>query len=58
MKARESILGLLAALALMLGAAGCATIDDPDAESDLPWGRQESWEGQLLMPGSMMPGQY
>ena len=56
--ARRAILGLIAAASLSLAWTGCATIDDPDAESDIPWNRQESWEGQLLMPGSMMPGQY
>lgn len=56
--ARRAILGLIATATLALAGAGCATVDDPDAESDIPWNRQESWEGQLLMPGSMMPGQY
>lgn len=56
--ARRIVLGLIAAASLALGGTGCATIDNPDAESDIPWNRQESWEGQLLMPGSMMPGQY
>ena len=55
---RSIVLSLAAAAAVVLGFAGCATFDDPDAESDLPWNRQEAWEGQLLMPGSMMPGQY
>lgn len=58
MSVRRVILGLFAAASLALAGAGCATTDDPDAESDIPWNRQESWEGQLLMPGSMMPGQY
>jgi hypothetical protein len=56
MLVRRAMFGLLAAIAW--GLAGCATTGDPDAESDIPWNRQESWEGQLLMPGSMMPGQY
>jgi hypothetical protein len=55
---RRTILGLLAAATFALTGAGCASMHDPDAESDIPWNRQESWEGQLLMPASMMPGQY
>lgn len=56
MFARRAMFGLLAAVAW--GLAGCATTGDSVTESDIPWNRQESWEGQLLMPGSMMPGQY
>jgi len=48
---------VLCVAGLGLGAGGCATTGDPDRESDLPWNRQQPWEGQLLMPGSMMPGQ-
>ncbi|MCX7818800.1 MAG: hypothetical protein N2652_06305 [Kiritimatiellae bacterium] len=48
---------MLLAGALLLALAGCATPTDPDRESDLPWNRQQAWEGQLLMPGSLMPGQ-
>ena len=43
---------LLAALAL---AAGC--IADTAADSDLPWARDQGWEGQIPIPGNV-PGQY
>lgn len=47
-----------AAIGVCAGLSGCASMGDPSAESDIPWNRQEAWEGQVLMPGSMMPGQY
>ncbi len=58
MSGRRRTYGLLVLLtALLAGMAGCVTTQDPDRESDLPWNRQQPWEGQLLMPGSMIPGQ-
>lgn len=38
---------LLAALALL---AGC--IADTAADSDLPWSRDQGWEGQIPIPGN------
>ncbi|MGI6495573.1 MAG: hypothetical protein ACOX5G_05710 [Kiritimatiellia bacterium] len=35
-------------LALLLAQAGCATME---ANSDQPWGMQESWEGSVTLPG-------
>jgi hypothetical protein len=43
---------LLAALAAV---AGC--IADTPEDSDLPWARDQGWEGQIPIPGNM-PGQY
>ena len=39
---------LLLLLALLAGAAGCASME---ARSDQPWGTQETWEGSLSIPG-------
>jgi hypothetical protein len=43
---------VIAALILM---AGC--IADTAEDSDLPWARDQGWEGQIPIPGNM-PGQY
>jgi hypothetical protein len=45
---------LLAAIALSL-LAGC--IADTAEDSDLPWARDQGWEGQIPIPGNAA-GQY
>ena len=42
-----------AVAALAAGLCGCATIEDPDRESDIPWNQQQSWEGTIFMPPGM-----
>ena len=42
-------------LALSALFAGC--IADTAEDSDLPWARDQGWEGQIPIPGNM-PGQY
>ena len=42
-------------LAALVFVAGC--IADTAEDSDLPWARDQGWEGQIPIPGNV-PGQY
>ncbi len=56
-RSARAVIAVWVGVTALLWTAGCATTD-PDTESELPWNRQQAWEGQLLMPGTMMPERY
>ena len=43
-------------LALLALVAGC--IADTAEDSDLPWSRDQGWEGQIPIPGNSAAGRY
>ena len=47
--------GLLLAVGLLV-LAGC--IADTAEDSDLPWSRDQGWEGQIPLPGNSSAGRY
>jgi len=53
----KSALPLLAAILLVLAAAGCAGPDESQNpnQSSIPWNRPQSWEGQGML-GGFNPG--
>ena len=54
-RAMSFLLNKWLVLAALVFIVGC--IADTAEDSDLPWARDQGWEGQIPIPGNM-PGQY